>query len=110
MKVDGEVIALAPEPSDEGDVCAQPPRRVRAVRDDHRVEVRVVAHDGCSFFFDDVRDAGVWIMAADGSNGWRRKHDIADQSQPDEEDVQMPIYVSMVASSINMTGMSSLIG
>jgi hypothetical protein len=49
-------------------------------------------------------------VAADGSNGRRREHDIANQSEPHEEDVQMPIYFSIVASSMSMTGMSSLMG
>ena len=110
MKVDREIVSLAPQPSDERDIGAQAARRVRAARDDHRVEMRVVAHDRRSFFFDDVSDAGVRVVAADGSNGRSREHDIADQPEPDEENVQMPIYFSIVASSMSMTGMSSLIG
>ena len=110
VKVDGEIVSLAPQPSDERDIGAQAAGRVRAARDDHLVEVRIVAHDGGSFFFDDVGDAGVGVVAADGSNGRSREYDIADQSEPDEENVQMPIYFSIVASSMSMTGMSSLIG
>ena len=84
--------------------------RVRAARHNHRVEMRIVTHDRGSFFFDDVSDAGVGIVAADGSNGRSREHDIADQSEPDEQNIQMPIYFSIVASSMSITGMSSLIG
>jgi hypothetical protein len=49
-------------------------------------------------------------VAADGSNGGSREYDIPDQSEPDEQNIQMPIYFSIVASSMSITGMSSLIG
>ena len=91
-------------------IGAQAPGRVRAARDNHRVEMRIVTHDRCSFFFDDVSDAGVGVVAADGSNGRSREHDVTDQPEPDEQNVQMPIYFSIVASSMSITGMSSLIG
>ena len=44
--------------------------------------------------------------AAQGAEGRRREDDVADQAQADEEDLQG----SMVASSISITGMSSLMG
>ena len=110
MKVDREIVSLAPQPSDEREIGEQAAGRVRAARHNHGVEMRIVTHDGFSFFFDDVGDAGVGVVAAEGSNGRSREHDITDQPEPDEQDVQMPIYFSIVASSISMTGMSSLIG
>ena len=110
VKVDREIVALAAQPSDEREIGAQAAGRVRAARHDHFVEVGIVAHDRRGFFFDDVGDAGVGVVAADGSNGRRREHDIADQPQPDQKNVQMPVYFSIVASSMSMTGMSSLIG
>ena len=110
VKVDREIVSFAPQPSDERDVGAQPSRRVRTAGDDHVVEMRIVPHDRRGFFFDDVGDAGVRVVAADGSDGRGREDHVANQPQPDEEDVQMPIYFSTVASSISMTGMSSLIG
>jgi hypothetical protein len=38
------------------------------------------------------------------------EHHIADQAQPNQQDLQWTLYGSIVASSISMTGMSSLIG
>ena len=110
MKVDRKIVPFAPQPSNQRDVRAQSSRRVRTARDDHRVDVRIVSHDRRGFFFDDVGDAGVRVVAAEGSDGRGREDHIANQSEPDEKDVQMPIYFSMVASSISMTGISSLIG
>ena len=101
---------FAAQPPDERDIRAQAAGCMWTARHDHRVEMRIVAHDGGGFFLDDVRDAGIGVVAADGSDRGSREHDIADQSQPDQEDVQMPIYFSIVASSMSMTGMSSLIG
>ncbi len=83
MKVDREIVSLAPQPPDERDIGAQAAGRMRAARHNHVVEMRIVAHDGCGFFFDDVGDAGVGVVAADGSNGRSREHDIADQPEPD---------------------------
>ena len=110
MKIYREIVSFAPQPPDERDIGAQAAGRVRAARHNHGIEMRIVTHDGFGFFFDDVGDAGVGVVAAEGSNGRSREHDIADQPEPDEKNVQMPIYFSIVASSINMTGISSLIG
>jgi hypothetical protein len=44
--------------------------------------------------------------AAQGADRWRGEHHVADQAQPDQEDLQG----STVASSISITGMSSLMG
>ena len=110
MKVDGEIVPFAPQPSDERDIGAQAAGCVRAARHNHRIEVRIVTHHCGSFFFDDVSEAGVGIVATDGSNGGSREYDIPDQSEPHEQNIQMPIYFSIVASSMSITGMSSLIG
>ena len=86
------------------------PARAGCTRRSRSSRCGLCAHDCRGFFFDDVGDAGVGVVAADGSDGRGREDDIADQPQPDEENVQMPIYFSIVASSMSMTGMSSLIG
>jgi hypothetical protein len=82
VEVDRKVVLLSTQPSDERDVCAQPPGCVRARCHDHRVEMRIMAHDGSSFFFDDVGDASVGIVAADGPNSGGREDDVANQSEP----------------------------
>jgi hypothetical protein len=45
-------------------------------------------------------------MAPERGDGWCCEYDIADQAQPNEQNVQG----STVASSISITGMSSLMG
>ena len=47
---------------------------------------------------------------AEGADGRRREDDVADLPQPDEEDAHVRAYSSIVASSMSMTGMSSLMG
>ena len=64
MKVDGEIISLAAKTSDERGVGAQTSRRMRTVRDDDLIEVRIVAHDVSGVFFDDVRDVRGGEVAA----------------------------------------------
>lgn len=56
--------------------------------------------------FDEIGDVGSRKAAAHGADRWCGEHHIADQPQPNQEDLQG----STVASSISMTGMSSLIG
>ena len=110
VKIDRKIVTLAPQPPDERDIGAQAARRVRAAATITSSRCGLWRTTGCGFFFDDVGDAGVGVVAADSANGRRREHDVADEPQPDEENLQMPIYFSIVASSMSMTGMSSLIG
>jgi hypothetical protein len=50
-------------------------------------------------------------VAAQRTNRRRREDNVADQAQAHQKDLHIKlIYVSMVASSISITGMSSLIG
>ena len=51
-------------------------------------------------------DSGAGVVAPQRLQQRRREDDVADQAQPHEQDLQS----SIVASSISMTGMSSLIG
>ena len=65
---------------------------------------------------DEITDVGVGKPSAQGADGRRREDDIADQAKPDEQNLsRMTLSVSKgqgstVASSISITGMSSLIG
>ena len=83
MKIDREIVSLAPQAPDERDIGAQAPGRVGTARHDHAVEVRIVAHDRLGFLFDDVGDAGVGVVASEGSNGRSGEDDITDQPEPD---------------------------
>ena len=62
--------------------------------------------DGLGRRFDEIGQLGGGEPAAQGANRGRGKDHVADQAQPDQEDFQG----STVASSISITGMSSLMG
>ena len=55
---------------------------------------------------DEVGEAGRGERLAKALHDRRREDDVADQAKADEQDVQG----SIVASSMSMTGMSSLMG
>ena len=75
--------------------------------EDDLVDRGMMAHHRLSLGFDEICDARVWKSAPECADGGRREHDVPDQAQTDEQDV---VYGSIVASSISITGMSSLIG
>ena len=66
----------------------------------------MVAHHGFGGGFDDVGETRVRKAPAQRRDRRCREDHVADQSQPDQQDGQG----STVASSISITGMSSLIG
>ena len=82
MKIDRQIVMLASQSPDECQIGAPPPWRVRAARHNHGIEMRVVSNDRLGFFFDDVGDAGVGVVAPEGSNRGSREYDIADQPEP----------------------------
>ncbi len=85
---------------------AEPAEAARTRRDDQFVDVGIVREDRRRGGLDEVRDVGLWKAPADRSNGRRREDDVPDLPQPDQQDLQS----SIVASSMSITGMSSLIG
>jgi hypothetical protein len=68
--------------------------------------VRVVPDDRLRRTLDQVGEPGVRKSVSERGEGRRREDDVANEAKPDEQDVQG----STVASSINMIGMSSLMG
>jgi len=65
-----------------------------------------MAHHRLGRSFDEISDARVRKLAPERADGGRREDDVADQAQANQENLQG----SIVASSINITGISSLIG
>jgi hypothetical protein len=65
-----------------------------------------MGHDRQRGRFDEVGEVRVREMAPKRTDGGRREHDVADQAQSKQQNLQG----STVASSISMTGMSSLMG
>ena len=62
---------------------------------------------GC---FHEIRKVRVREAAPEGANRGRGEHHVANQAQTNEQNLQGATYGSIVASSISITGMSSLIG
>ena len=68
--------------------------------------MRVGADHGFGERFDEVGQVGLGILPSQRSQQRRREDDVADEPQPYDENLEG----SIVASSISMTGMSSLMG
>ena len=106
VEVEREVVAGAAQPPCQADVVGKTRQAARAGDVDHGVEIGRVTDDGGRGGFDQVVESRVGEMAPQGVDGRRREHDIADQTQAHQQDLQG----STVASSSSITGMSSLIG
>ena len=129
MKINGHVVRRGAQAADERDVVANPGEPAATRRDDDVVEVWISGDDRRGRRFDDVSDVGGGKMLAQAANGRCREHDVANLAKANQQktlnhqthqnhqlaDRQWPFpladsYGSMVASSMSMTGMSSLIG
>ena len=109
MQIDRDVEAFAPEAPGQLDVIARSREAARPLHHDDFVQVRVVADDGSGRRLDQIREAGVGVAACQCANDRRREDDVADEAQPDQQDAAGR-QGSTVASSMSITGMSSLIG
>ena len=109
MEIDGDVEPFLAETPRQGHVVAKPCEAARALDDDDFVQVRVVLNDGRGGPFDQIGEPGPGMVACQGAYRGRREHDVADEAQPDEQDAGRA-QGSTVASSMSITGMSSLIG
>ena len=120
MKIDDQVESPGAQPSRQPQVVGDARPASWPLDDDDLVEVRVVANDRRGGGFDEIGEAGVRESLAESGDGRRREHHVADQAEPDEQNVHpsTPLRASpvgegqgsTVASSISMIGMSSLIG
>jgi hypothetical protein len=106
VEVDRQVVLRRSQAPTEREVGSQSNETTLARRDDHLVQRRVRRDDGSGRRLDEITQMGVGKAIANGSDGRRREDDIADLAQTNQEDLQG----SIVASSISMTGMSSLMG
>src|SRR5687768_6908804 len=106
MKIDDEVKMRGSQASSELDVVLPSRQPAWPLGNDQVVDVRMMADDGLGGCFDEIREVRVRKPAPQRANRGRGEHHVANQPQPDEQDVQG----SIVASSISITGMSSLIG
>ncbi len=106
MEIEGHVVAFPSEAAGQGDVVDDARQAARPGDFDDRVEMGTVAHDRRRPGFHEIVDPRLGEVTPERPDRGRREHDVADQAQPDEQDLQG----STVASSMSMTGMSSLIG
>jgi hypothetical protein len=106
VQVEREIETRPPQPPRQRDVRDDPFHPARPRHHDHLVEMRIVPDDRRRIRLDQVGEPRLRVRPAQPAQQRRREHDVADEAQPDEQDVQG----SIVASSISITGMSSLIG
>ena len=110
MEVNGEIELPGAQPGRQRQFGADAGEATSTWSDDHLVQMRVVRDHRRGCRFDQVGEVGARKGAADGPDCRRREDDVADLPQPDEQDPSGKTQGSTVASSISMTGMSSLMG
>ena len=116
MKIDGDVEVTGSQPPREDEVITHTREAGAALCDDDLREMGVAVENGRGRALDHISDLGLWILPSHRGDKRGRQDDVADEAQPDEEDLHtepaLPAgdYGSIVASSISITGMSSLIG
>jgi hypothetical protein len=106
VKVDDQVEAFAAQPTREGPIVKQPTDPAWPLGNDHVIKMWIVTDHRFRRRFHQIRQSGVGKVTPEGRDHRGRKNHIADEAQADEKDGQG----STVASSISITGMSSLIG
>ncbi len=106
VEIDDDVVRRRAQAADELHLGAEPADAARTRRDNQLVDIGIVLDDRRRGRLDEVCDVGLWKAPPDRSNGRRREDDVPDLPQPDQQDLQS----SIVASSMSITGMSSLIG
>ena len=116
VKVQYEIESRPPQPQRQPGIVAQPPPAAALVDDDQLVDVRVGGDDRFGRALHQIREVGSRECALQRAEKRGREDDVADQAEPDEENPRRRRrhrpggYGSIVASSISITGMSSLTG
>ena len=87
VEIDDEIEPLRAKAPCQAEVVSQSAQPARAVGDDDLGEVRVVANDRLGRAFDEIGDRGVGEVTPEGGHGRRREDDVADEAQPDEQDL-----------------------
>jgi hypothetical protein len=106
MQIDRDIIALPRQPPRHPEIVAYAPDAATLGKNDELVERGVIAqHEGCRRF-DEIGQMCCGIRATQPADERRGEDDVADEPGPDEQNLQG----SIVASSMSITGMSSLIG
>src|SRR5437867_2838893 len=106
VKIDRDVVPLRAKTPADAQIVPELRRPSSFPDDDHLVDMWIVRDDRGGGRLDDIRDVRVGESLPDRAHGRCGEDDVTDLSEADEEDLQS----SIVASSMSMTGMSSLIG
>ena len=110
VQIEGEIEAGAAQPPANREVLADPLQPTGVRRDDHLVEMRIVPDDRRGGFLDDVGEARLRIRPPQRADERGGEDDVPDEPEPQDQDrARRERYGSIVASSISITGMSSLI-
>jgi len=107
VEVDSDVEASAMEAASHGQIVEHASQPATLRDDDHLVEMRIGGNDRRGRRLDEIGDVGVGEAVPKRPNGRRRQRDVAEEAKSNEKD---PGQGSTVASSMSITGMSSLMG
>ena len=106
MQIDCDVEGQPSKASGERHVASDAPQTSRPRNDDHVVEVWIASNQWRRRRFDEICEVRVGIGPPQAPHDRRGEDYIADEPRADEENPQG----SIVASSMSITGMSSLMG
>ena len=106
MKIDCDVEARMPQPPAERHIVGHASQAASSRQDDQLVQVWISPENWRRWWFDDVGDVPVRVGAPQTADERRSEDDVTNEAGTNEQDSQG----SIVASSMSMTGMSSLIG
>ena len=107
MKIDHQIEAIGFQSPREAQIVAAARQPAWTLDDQDFGKIGVMPHDRLGRGLDEIGDARTGKPPLERADRRRREHDVANQPQTDEKDV---VYGSIVASSISITGMSSLMG
>jgi hypothetical protein len=114
VKVDGQVVAIGPQAASEAEVGRETGHAAYARGHNYVVQAGVAGDDGRGGGLDKIGEVGIRKPATQRVDGGRGEDDVANLTEPDEKNprdvIANPIHSSTVASSMSITGMSSLIG
>jgi len=83
VQIDGDIEVLSPQPTRKRQVVAYT-RHTASSGDDNDVsEITITADDRGGGRFDDIGELAVRIPPSEGTNQWRREHDVTNQPQSD---------------------------
>jgi hypothetical protein len=106
VKIDRHIIVGASKTAADGQIVGHAPQTAPLRQHDHLVQMWVAMNNGRCGRLHGVGQVSVGVGAPQTADERRGEDDITNESGTNQKDLQG----SIVASSMSMTGMSSLIG